>query len=373
MKPSTPAALLLVAFGLAGCGTTAPPPAASGDRSKSSEVFVARNPQGIRTTTAERKPIPDFLQIPAKIEPDPTRVIRVFPAVGGRLVRVAVRPGDRVRQGQVLAILDSSEISAASADYQKARADAAMKEKALRRASMLYENKVLAEKDYQQAQADADVAHAQLAQAQDRLRFLGLKPDFDESGASSRLEVLAPRSGVVLDIGAAPGELSKSLDAPQPLCTIADLSTVWVLGDVFEKDVAGLRAGDPAEVTVNAYPGEKWNGRVAVISNAVDPATRTLKVRVVLANPGLRLKPEMFGTIRLLRSTSMGMVVPAAAVVREGVACYVYVETGSGRFERRPVTLGRALDQQIEVTAGLKPRDVVVSEGALLLRAATQE
>jgi cobalt-zinc-cadmium efflux system membrane fusion protein len=172
----------------------------------------------------------------------------------------------------------------------------------------------------------------------------------------------------VLDIGAAPGELSKSLDAPQPLCTIADLNAVWVLGDVFEKDVASLRAGDRAEVTVNAYPGQKWNARVAMISDAVDPATRTLKLRVVLDNPGLRLKPEMFASVRLVRASANAIVIPASSLLREGASNYVFVQKGENRFERREVVLGRSVDGQVEITSGLKPGDVVVSEGALLLR-----
>ena len=198
--------------------------------------------------------------------------------------------------------------------------------------------------------------------ALDNLHLLGMDP----TAAANQLRVLAPRDGVVLDVGAATGELSKSLDAPQPLCTLADLSTVWVEGEVFEKDMAGLKAGAAAQVTISAYPGQTWTGRVSVVSDAVDPVTRTLNVRVVLANPDLRLKPDMFASVRLLRSTSRGILIPAASVIREGATTYVFASMGNNRFERRDVALGRTEDESVEVTSGLVAGAVIVSEGALL-------
>jgi cobalt-zinc-cadmium efflux system membrane fusion protein len=358
---------LLLFLGAAACGPTASQKSSpAADASSPTEVVVPANPENIRTVAAELRPIVDVLQVPARIQPDPTHVIRVFSQVGGRLISVAVRPGNRVSKGQTLAILESSEVTSARADYQKARADAEVKEKALRRASVLYENQVLAEKDYQQATADAEMAKAELERTRARLRVLGVSPE----GSSDRLVVAAPRAGVVLDIGAAPGELSKSVDSPQPLCTIADLSTVWALGDVLERDIAGLGAGAAVEVSVNAYPSEKWTGRVSVISDVVDPLTHTVKVRVVLDNPRGRLKPEMFALLRLPRATTPGIIVPAAAVVREGAQSFVYVQKSARRYERRLVTLGHTTDGEVEITSGVKPGEIVVAEGALFLRAA---
>jgi cobalt-zinc-cadmium efflux system membrane fusion protein len=194
----------------------------------------------------------------------------------------------------------------------------------------------------------------------------------DPADATNQLRVLAPRSGVVLDVGAATGELSKSLDAPQPLCTIADLDTIWIEGEIFEKDLKGLRIGSAAQITISAYPGEKWSGRVATVGDAVDPTTRTLKVRVELANPQLRLKPDMFATVRLLRSSSQGLLIPASSVDREGQKAYVFVGTGNNRFARREVALGRTIDDSVEVVSGLTPGAVIVSQGSVLLRAATE-
>jgi cobalt-zinc-cadmium efflux system membrane fusion protein len=324
---------------------------------------------GIRTVTVAEGQVPNYLEVPSRVQPDPTKVVRVFPPGGGRVLEVDVRPGDHVRKGQTLALLDSSDVSSARSDYQKAVADAEVKQKALARASLLFENQVFSEKEYQQARADSEIANAELERARSRLRVLGVSSE----ASSDRLVVTAPRAGVVLDIGAAPGEFSKSLDAPAPLCTLADLGTVWVVGDVYEKDVAGLKAGAPATVSVSAYPNRTWNARVAAISSALDPVTRTAKVRVVLANPQTLLKPEMFATIRLLRSTFSGIAIPASAVLREGDAAYVFVQKSPGHFERRAVTLGRALPADVEVTSGLRPGEAVVVEGALLLRVASQQ
>jgi cobalt-zinc-cadmium efflux system membrane fusion protein len=228
---------------------------------------------------------------------------------------------------------------------------------------------VIALRDYQQAQADAESAAAALASARERLELLNVDPD----SSSDQLSVRAPRSGVVTELSAAPGEFAKSLDNSNPLCTIADLSSVWAVGDVYEKDIAGIHVGDPAEVIASAYPDEIRRGRITAIGSALDTTTRTLKVRAVLANPGLRLKPDMFAMIRVVRGTRASVVVPEAAVLREGSSGYVYVQKSPGHFVRRAVTLGRDTERhQLEVMSGLAPGDTVVVEGAELLRAAAR-
>lgn len=371
MKFASLAVLLAAIIGTAGCGGSDSPKAQNSPPSAAAnpDVFVApEGVKGVQTITVQPRQIPDYLEIPGRVTPDPTRVVHVFPATGGRVIEMRVRPWDRVTKGQTLAILESSDASRAMTDYQKALTDADLKKKTLDRSTDLYAHHAVSEKDLEQAQADARSADAEVKAALDQLHLLGVDP----TGASNQLQVVAPRSGVVLDIGAASGELSKSLDAPQPLCTLADLDTVWIEGSLFEKDVKGLRPGTAAQITFSAYPGEKWTGRVSVVGDTVDPTTRTLTVRVVLDNPQLRFKPDMFATVRLLRSFTSGLVLPATAIDREGQKNYVYVGTGNQRFERREVLLGRAVDGSVEVTSGLAAGAVVVSEGAVLLRAATQ-
>ncbi|MFZ0786425.1 MAG: efflux RND transporter periplasmic adaptor subunit [Candidatus Acidiferrales bacterium] len=343
--------------------------AAQGVPSSSATEYVATDSRGIQTVTVQRTSVPEYLDLPAHIEADPTRVVHVYPPIGGRIVEMKVRPWDHVAKGEPLALIESADLSRAVADYHKAIADNAVKQAELNRARDLFEHNAIAEKDYQQAQADALSSQADLTAAREQIRVFGVDPDH----AASELSVVAPRSGVILDVGASLGEFSKSLDAPEPLCTVADISTVWAIGDIYESDLAAAKPGQDATVTLSAYPGQHWSGRVSVVSDAVDPATRTLHVRVTLANPGERIKPGMFGTIRLTRSVAQAILVPASAVVREGNDSYVFVAKRSGRYERRSVTLGRAFGNSLEIANGLTPGETVVSEDPLLLRAAGQD
>ena len=375
-----PSWLALVATGavaifLPGCGSSASHPAAgdpaaaqSAPDSSAAEYF-APDTKGIQTITVAMTAVPDYLDLPAHIEADPTLVVHVYPPAGGRIVEMKVRPWDRVAKGQPLAVIESADLSRSVADYHKALADNGVKQQALARAKDLFEHSAIAEKDYQQAQADALSSQADLTAARDQIRVFGVDPDH----ASSELPVIAPRAGVILDVGASLGEYSKSLDAPEPLCTIADIGTIWAVGDIYENDLTAAKSGQPADVTLTAYPGRHWPGRVSVLSDAVDPSTRTLYVRITLANPGERIKPQMFGSIRLTRSVAQAILVPASAVVREGNNAYVFVSIGQGRFERRNVTIGRTLGASIEIAKGLKAGETVVSEDPLLLRAVGQD
>jgi cobalt-zinc-cadmium efflux system membrane fusion protein len=350
-----------------GCGGSTPPSGAAqpGSHSANAPVgdIVASDARGIQMLTLQTVAIPEYLELPAHIEADPTRVVHVFAPAGGRITEMKVRAWDRVQKGQPLAKLESSDLSRAVADYHKARADNEVKQKGLARAEDLLAHHAIAEKDYLQAQADAQMAQAEQNTARDRIRVLGADPEH----ATNELQIVAPRAGVVLDTGAATGEFSKSLDAPAPLCTIADISTVWAVGEVYEKDLLSAKSGQSAQISLNAYPEKHWPGRVSVISDAVDPTTRTLRVRVVLANPDGRLKPSM----RLLRSTSQGILVPSAAVIREGSAAFVFVKKAEGRFQRRAVSLGRTVDDTVEILSGLDAGATVVTDGALLLQAAS--
>jgi cobalt-zinc-cadmium efflux system membrane fusion protein len=153
-----------------------------------------------------------------------------------------------------------------------------------------------------------------------------------------------------------------------PICTIADLSEVWIVGDVYEKDLASVRRGEAVDVTVAALPDRHWSGKLAVVSDTLDPTTRTLKARVVLPNGKLELKPEMFATIRLRRRQQQAILLPTSAILREGGDTAVMVETAPGKYERRLVNVASSDADNVVIASGLKAGDVVVSEGAALLR-----
>jgi cobalt-zinc-cadmium efflux system membrane fusion protein len=227
----------------------------------------------------------------------------------------------------------------------------------------LFAHGASAEKDYIDAQAEAESARAELARAKQRLELLNVSP----SATNDRIALASPASGVVLDVSAAPGEFSKSLESANPLITIADLSTIWIVGDVYEKDVARVSLGKPVTVTLQAYPGQQWNGRIDSLAGALDPTTQTLKARVGLLNPNQRLKPEMFGTIHVKAGIRQALLVPAAAIIREGSTTTVFVNKG-GKPEQRTVTVGQTVDGSVEILSGLQVGDEVAAEGAELLQ-----
>jgi cobalt-zinc-cadmium efflux system membrane fusion protein len=357
--------LVFVLVACSGSNSSQTQAAAPAPTSTDTDQYVAQDASGIQTMAVQTTTIPDYLDIPAQIEADPTQVVHVFPPAGGRIIEMKVRPWDRVEKGQTLATIESSDLSRAVADYHKALADYQVKQQQLARSQDLYNHDAIALKDYQQAQADSQSAQAELDATKEQVRVFGMDPDH----ATSQLLVAAPRSGVILDVGASSGEFSNALQAPQPLCTIADISNVWAVGDLYESDLAAAKAGEVARVSLNAYPGQTWTGRVNVVSDAVDPNTRTLHVRIVLPNAQSQLKPSMFGSIRLTRSSRQGILVPSAAVVREGNAAYLFVSEGQGHYQRRTVNTGQTIDGSVEVTSGVKPGDTIVSQGALLLRA----
>jgi cobalt-zinc-cadmium efflux system membrane fusion protein len=361
-----------LAFALAGCGSgtsTNTSPANSQAPDSSNAEYIAPDSKGIQTQVLRTTNIPEYLDLPAHIEADPTRVVHVYAPAGGRIIEMKVRAWDRVAKGQTLATLESSDLARAVADYHKALVDNQVKQKALARSADLLAHHAIAEREFQQAQGDAGQAQAEVEATREQVQVFGMDPDH----ASTQLVVKAPRSGIVLESGGATGEFSQALSAPTPLFTIAEISTIWALGDVYERDLSGTKSGQEAQVTLNAYPSQHWSGRVSVVSGAIDPATRTFQVRVVLPNADSRAKPGMFGTIRILQSTVSGIVVPTTAVVREGNESYVFVGKGNGHFERRSVKIGRAVDDTLGILSGVNAGETIVTDGALLLRSAGQD
>jgi len=309
--------------------------------------------------------LPETLDLAAKVQADPTRVVRIFPPASGRVVAIEVKPGEYVKRGQTVAILNSSDVASARSDYAKAKIEADRAGRAMERQQLLFEHGAAAEKDYIDARAQADSSQAELARARQRLELLSVNP----TDSSDRVSLASPANGVVLDVGAASGEFSKSLESANPLITIANLNPVWIVGDVYEKDVAKINRGKRVSVTLQAYPGEQRTGEIDAISGTLDPTTRTLKVRVVLPNPGERLKPEMFGTIHVNTGVRRALVVPATAIIREGDATTVFVNSG-GNPKQRAVAVGQAVDGNVEVLSGLRLGDEIAAQGAELLKGA---
>jgi cobalt-zinc-cadmium efflux system membrane fusion protein len=352
---------LCLLAGLSACSRSAEHPTAS-----NSVVQSAEKP--IHYVAASEQPIPEGIQLSAKVQPDPTKVFRIFPPASGRILEVTVKPGDAVSRGQTLAMIDSSDAATARSDYAKAKVEAERASQAADREKVLLDHGAVAEKDYIDARAQSDSAVAELARAKQRLELLNVAL----SANSDRVPLLSPAHGVVLNVSAAPGEFSKSLESADSLITIADLSSVWIVGDVFEKDIATVQSGKKVTITFDAYPGEQWTGRIDSLSGALDQATRTLKVRVTLENAKQRLKPEMFAAIHVDTGTRNAVVVPASAVIHEGQTTTVFVQSG-GKAEQQSVTTGQTVDGKVEILSGLQPGQQVAIDGAELLTGGPSE
>jgi cobalt-zinc-cadmium efflux system membrane fusion protein len=321
------------------------------------------------TVVAHVQPVHDQLTLAARIQANPTTVVHIYPPISGRVMELKVLPGQEVAKGQVVGMLQSTDLQQARSDYEKAKIEAARADLQLNRAKDLLQHQVMAQKDYDDLAAVDQADHAEMARALETLHFLGYK----ETDTSGLVAIRSPIPGVVLDVSTASGELQRSLDNATPMATIANISDVWVLADLYPRDVQAVRRGQPVEIHVNGYPDTTFHGVVDNISDAVDPQTLTLKVRVVLPNPHHQLKPQMYATVAVMNQNRNAIVVPATAVIRDGVSTYVYVQTGENKYEHRDVRVGEAHDTTVEITGGLHDGERVVSTGAELLRGAGSE
>lgn len=312
--------------------------------------------------------------ISGKIQYQEDRVSKVSSPVAGRAAQILSKLGERVSEGAPLMVIESAEAASASADFLRARSEAAYSERAFHLAEELFENKAASQKDLQQAKNDYLKTAAELNRARSRLLSLSLDPDRVDVAAnpSSRalFELKAPISGVVVEKNITRGQ-AVGADPAQTLFTVADLSTVDFVGQLFEKDVARIALNEEVSVTVDAYPNERFLGRVRYIGAQVDPSSRTIQVRGEVRNPAGRLKPEMFARIAIrTASEEKILTVPQSALVEEGGKNYLFVVGPDQTFDRRSVALGPQWGPEVQVLEGLKRGDRVVINGALLLKAA---
>lgn len=327
------------------------------------QAAAPRPSTAVQFTAVTKEPIEDQLQLSAKVQADPARSFRIFPPASGRVLGIQVKPGDSVTKGERVATIESADAGSAQSDLAKAQIEADRAQRAAERQKALLDHGAVAEKDYIDAKAAADSAQAELARARRHLDVLGMNT---QQGTADSIPLLSPSRGVVLAVSAASGEFSKSLDNADPLLAIADLSTIWIVGDVFEKDIAKVLPGTKVSVTVDAFPGQSWKGHIDSVSGALDPATRTLKARVGLPNPGGKLKPEMFAAIHVDVGRHTAIVVPGSAVIHEGQNTVVYADN-NGKPEQINVVIGQSTNGKVEIRSGLEQGQKVAVNGAELL------
>jgi cobalt-zinc-cadmium efflux system membrane fusion protein len=313
--------------------------------------------------TVARQQIERKLQLPAIVEADPARTVKLLPPVAGRLIDLKVQLGERVERGQELAVIDSSDLAQAYADSEKARSALKLTKQTLDRAIALEKYSAGAVKDRQQAESDHAQAEAEFERSQSRLRAIGVSADPREAGRV--LSLKAPVSGSVIDLQAAKGAFLN--DPTAAIMTIANLGEVWVTANVPENDAGLVAQGQAVDVVFTAYPGEVFKGRVLFVSDILDPDTRRIKVRIAFQNPDMRLKPNMFATATFMTSKQMVGVVPVAALVLRNETDQVFVEIAPWTFEPRPVEIDFQQGDQAVIARGLKAGEHIVVRGAVLL------
>jgi len=309
------------------------------------------------------KEVARTLVLPATVEADPSRTVKVMPPVTGRVIELKVQLGGRVVQGQELAVIDSGDLAQAYADIEKARSTLTLTRKALDRQMGLEKAGGVAIKDREQAQSDYAQAVAELERSESRLRAMGIPADQKEQ--SRLLSVKAPVSGSVIDLQVAPGAFLN--DATAAMMTIANLDTIWVTANVPEKDIAFVFAGQTVKVTFRSYPDEVFSGKVLFVSDVVESDTRRNKVRIAFDNPDRILKPNMFADATFVAPSVSRLMVPTSALLMTNDATSVFVEVSDWAFERRNIEIAYQEGTAVAVKAGIRPGERVVVKGGVRL------
>ncbi len=334
------------------------------------EVVTVPNPGLFKLVPAQDRLLQGQLSAPGVVAPEVSRTVHVTSLAGGRALEIRAKLGDQVEKGQVLMVVHSPDLASAINAYQKSLADEKLTRAALGRAQALYAYGAVALKDLQQAQDDEQKAGVDVATNAQQIHILG----GDMNHLSSIVEITAPVSGVIVEQNTAGGETVAAGNSIS-LFTIADLSQVWVLASVYENDLPDVAVGDAAKVLLNAYPDLKLQGRVSNISGVLDPNTRSATVRVVLANPGLLMRPQMYTNVEFIsRKRRQTLLVPTTAIFRLHDKSWVFVPQGGNQFRRIEVTTGIITPGNLqEIRTGLSPNQLVIADALQFASTAGEE
>ncbi|HEX3820418.1 MAG TPA: efflux RND transporter periplasmic adaptor subunit [Candidatus Sulfotelmatobacter sp.] len=366
-----PLALAAVAFMLTGCEGSGPSASTYAKNAASPELFTIPQEQMSHVQIVKVQPtsLTRSLRLTGAVAYNGFKTIPVISQVSGPVARIVVVPGQHVKAGDPLLFASSPDYSQTRTNYLKAKDAYALAEKAYARAKDLYDHKAIAEQTLEQAESAEIQAGGDLAAAQAALKVLGITdPDaVVQSPPTFEVPVKSPIAGEVVEQDVAAGQL---LQTGATQCfMISDTSSVWVLVNVYQKDVPYIHTGDTVTIQTETYP-EVFHGRIAYVAASLDPNTRTLQARIETANPGEKLKKDMY----VVATVSAGAIknaiaLPDAAILRDNEnQPFVYAETSSNQFGRRSVTLGESLNGQTEVTSGLKSGDQVIGDGSLFLQ-----
>jgi cobalt-zinc-cadmium efflux system membrane fusion protein len=359
---------------LAGCGRSEPGASSESSKARSSdnaELFNIPQEQmaHVQVLTVQPTTLTRTLRLTGAVAYNSFRTTPVITQVSGPVARVVVVPGQRVHQGEAMLYVASPDYSQLRTNYLKAKSAYALAQMADARARDLYEHKAIAQQVLEQAESAEVQAGGDLASAQAALKVMGIAdPDaLVKAPPSFEVPVKAPISGEVVEQDVSAGQLI------QPGTTqcfmISDTSSVWVLVNVYQKDLPYVHAGDTVTIQTDTYP-EVFHGRISYVAASLDPNTRTLQARIETNNPGERLKKDMYVSVTVNAGTiAKAIALPDAAILRDSEnQPFVYAAASSNQFGRRAVTLGDSLNGQTQVTSGLQAGDVVIGNGSLFLQ-----
>jgi membrane fusion protein, heavy metal efflux system len=354
---------------LAGCTAHADPaaeapPAANIVPGADPSLFTVDHPEQFPLAAAIERPTKSALVVTGTVVPDVARNVPVVSLASGRVVAIHARLGDTVKKGDLLLTIRSDDVAGGFDAYRKAVADELLARKQLNRAVDLYAHGAIAEQDLEVAQDTEEDAKVTLATATEHLRLLGNDPD----KPMGMVDIIAPTSGVITDQEVTNAATVQAYSSPSPF-TISDLSSIWIVCDVYENDLPNVRLGDSADITLNAYPGRPFKGKVSNIGAVLDPSIRTAKVRIEVENPGM-IRLGMFAKATFRGQTSeMHTIVPASAVLRMHDRDFVFVPAPDKKFRRVEVVGGDVLNDNTnlqEIKSGLKPGQQVVTNALVL-------
>jgi cobalt-zinc-cadmium efflux system membrane fusion protein len=356
---------LIVLMLLGACGEKEQDPAPQFTVEQHSVViFAPGSAQAASITSVPIAPRRDMVvRFTGRLVWNEERTVRVYAPFGGRVSMIAVRPGDRVKPGQTLAVIAAPEFGMAQAEARKAEQDYALAQKNLARVQELFSAGVAPAKDLQTAQADVARTAAERQRTHAKLKLYGNTDTVDQT-----LALRSPIAGVVVERNLNPGqEIRTDNQGEKGLFVVSDPAKLWFLLDVAEKDVGLVKRGTNVSITTTSLGAERVQGTVLHVADVVDSQSRTVKVRGAVDAPDERLKAEMYIVAELRVPAPGGFLVPARAVYLRGEQHYVFIDQGNGRYARRAILAGPLTDGYQVVLQGLAANDKVVLDGSLLL------
>ena len=368
--PRRIAAWLAVAALLAGCGQKeAPKPAAVAPSDPGAVTAGAELAARIKLGEPMWVEVRDTMRVPGRIEVDEARLARIGSPVAGRITDLDATVGQNVRRGQVLATLNSTELSSAQLSFLRGQSLRLQAQRGAERAEQLLKADVIGTAEVQRRQSELTQADAELNAARDQLKVLGMSEAAiqrlaDTGTITSRTQIVASVSGTVIERKVTEGQMVQPADS---VFLIADLSSVWIVADIPEQASGVARVGEPAAAEVAALPGQLLQGKLSFVSPTVNPETRTVRARMDLSNNDGLFKPAMLASMVISGKPQKRQVVPAAAVVRDGNRDAVFVETGKDAYQLRSVSLGAEHDGHRVLLEGLRDGEKIVVEGAFHL------